>query len=155
MSCHDVLVREGLGESNDILASHHRHLVPRPRSASEARAFVRDLDVPLGPDAAAVLLLLVTELVTNAVLHARTTVDLGVCVAESFVLVSVTDRNEARPEQRPYPELYRSGGRGLLLVEELSARWGILPVDGGKCVWFTLKRARQPAARDYVARRPS
>ena len=142
MSCSPDLEHFGLVPTGDVVSSAHLELPPRPRSPGAARAFIRSLDLPVEGDGVAVLVLLASELVTNAVLHARTQVDLGVTVTSTEVLVTVGDRNGQRPEQRPYGELMRTNGRGMLLVEELSQRWGVTYGEGGKCVWFTVLRSR-------------
>lgn len=82
--------------------------------------------------------LLVSELVTNAVVHAGTPIELEVALVDpGTVVVQVTDGSVHRPVARPYDE--SSGtGRGLLLVEELSDQWGVSEAPHGKTVWFCL-----------------
>lgn len=84
--------------------------------------------------------LLVSELVTNAVLHGRspdTTVDLAVAGNEVVIGVTDPDQNVAAvaPVVRSRSE---SGGFGLRLVEQLALRWGIERLPKGKRVWFAL-----------------
>lgn len=147
MSCSPVLEHEGLVGPDESVTTFHADLAPRPRSASEARSFVSGLDLPLEDDGMAVLVLLTSELVTNAVLHARTAVSLGVTVTDTAVVVTVGDSSKGRPEQRPYGELIGTNGRGILLVEELAQRWGVTYEEGGKWVWFTVERSRMRAGR--------
>ena len=80
-------------------------------------------------------LLLTSEVVSNAVLHARTEIALVVVVEPPVVRVEVADDEERPPELRLSTEEDTSG-RGMMLVELLSAAWGVRPFDGGKCVWF-------------------
>jgi len=81
--------------------------------------------------------LLTSELVTNAVLHARGDVTLTVAVAEGVAEIGVSDRSTARPESRP--GTWRAeGGRGLRLVDLVAREWGVVTVEGGKQVWFRL-----------------
>jgi hypothetical protein len=83
--------------------------------------------------------LLVSELVTNSVLHARSPVDVVVAVRGTVVRVEVVDRSAHPPTRRHY-SAEAGTGRGLVLVEELSAAWGVTASEGGKSVWFELDR---------------
>lgn len=82
--------------------------------------------------------LLVSELVTNAVLHGDAPLRVSVEPAPSHVRVAVSDAGEGRPEV-VHAEPAATSGRGILLVEEVADRWGVdeLP-SGGKIVWFDL-----------------
>ncbi len=79
--------------------------------------------------------LLVSELVTNAVLHARSDVDLSVDAAGEGIRVGVTDGNPRGLTRRRH-RLDAATGRGLMLVEQLAASWGVEPRTPGKVVWF-------------------
>jgi len=81
--------------------------------------------------------LLVSELVTNAVIHARTPVDLVVRRVGSALRIEVFDDGHGVPEPR-YADLDDSAGRGLGLVQALATRWGVDDKAGGKTVWFEL-----------------
>lgn len=79
--------------------------------------------------------LLLTELATNAVVHARTpfTVELHLDVD---LRVSVADGDRVgQPVLRPLSD-EGEAGRGLPLVAALSERWGVTPAPDGKVVWF-------------------
>jgi anti-sigma regulatory factor (Ser/Thr protein kinase) len=78
----------------------------------------------------------VSELATNAVLHART--PFTVTIERAPVLrVEVHDGDPRPPHTRDYgPEA--ASGRGLHLVEALALSSGTVTVDGGKAVWFEL-----------------
>jgi anti-sigma regulatory factor (Ser/Thr protein kinase) len=82
--------------------------------------------------------LLTSELVTNAVLHARgDVITVIVAVAEGVAEIGVSDRSSDLPEQRPHT--WRAeGGRGLRLVDLVAREWGVAPVVGGKQIWFRL-----------------
>lgn len=83
------------------------------------------------------LLLCVSELVTNAVLHARRAVRLEVMTTGSLVRVEVHDDDPMMPTPRnPGPE--EPTGRGLLLVDRLATDWGVETRSTGKVVWFTM-----------------
>lgn len=84
--------------------------------------------------------LLATELVTNAVRHACSPVELTVALGEDRVRIQARDNSTATPAP-PRPD---SGTRhrGLLLVEDLSERWGVEMEDRtGKVVWCELATA--------------
>lgn len=95
-------------------------------------------------DVEGVTVLLVSELMINAVTHARTTVDLEVAIADGVVEVGVGDRDgrgvvELRARNRlPHvvSDWHAENGRGLFLVDALSTEWGIEQLEGGKHVWF-------------------
>jgi anti-sigma regulatory factor (Ser/Thr protein kinase) len=122
--------------------TEHLELDPVPASVGVARRFVRgllDSQGDVDEDTLDTLLLLASELVTNAILHAHTPVELGVCVDGGRALVCVADR---MPDSEPLtPRDHsrdRPGGRGLALVADLSDDWGTTAFTGGKTVWFTL-----------------
>jgi anti-sigma regulatory factor (Ser/Thr protein kinase) len=107
-----------------------------------ARALARDLLGPLLDERRRNdLLVLVTELVTNAVRHAgagpQATVVLHLAASVDAVRAEVCDDGPGfEPvEREPGPE----GGFGLPLLRGLSSRWGVA-VDRGACVWFEIDR---------------
>jgi anti-sigma regulatory factor (Ser/Thr protein kinase) len=81
--------------------------------------------------------LLVSEVVTNAILHARTTVTLSVELADEVVRITVRDGSPVRPRLQAFAPTSATG-RGLQLLDRLARRWGVDadPVTGGKIVWF-------------------
>lgn len=120
-------------------------LPPDAVSPARARRFVlhvlRDEGLEELADTAE---LLVSELVTNAVLHARTGVVVKVDVDRSRLRIEVCDENEAAPQRRRYAT-NATTGRGLMLIETLASRWGTQPEDTGKSVWFEIDRTRATA----------
>ena len=117
------------------------HFQPELASPAAARAFVRsELEqqaVPEPPLETAILL--TSELVSNALLHARTEVDLLLVMAASAVRVEVHDGNTRQPHPPAAPApLDATSGRGLLMVDALAGRWGIDGTGNGKTVWFEL-----------------
>ncbi len=84
-------------------------------------------------------MLLTSELVTNAVRYGGTRAVLEAQMPGGALRVTVTDENPDLPEVGDAPALTAEGGRGVLLVSTLAARWGVerLPT-GGKAVWFEL-----------------
>ena len=88
-------------------------------------------------DLAGVATLLTSELVTNAVLHARTDVRVVARHTPGEVIVLVFDGSDVIPSpSAASPE--DEGGRGLLMVQHLSRDWGVERTEQGKVVWFAL-----------------
>lgn len=114
-----------------------------PESARDARRLVRDTLKDWGlAHLADQAELVVTELVSNAVRHAkgeglRVTVDR---LPTGRVHLAVLDRDPARPQIRP-PTPDGVSGRGLLLVDAMSFAWGVDMLPGGKRVWAVLEAA--------------
>ncbi len=120
------------------LSSHQLRLEPVPRSAALARSFVRKHAPELPEETADSLLLLASELVSNAVVHARTDIELLVVVTEQSVVIAVHDLDLATSLQDPYVTT-REGGWGLELVAALADAWAMHPhPDGGKTAWVRL-----------------
>ena len=111
-------------------------LPPDHAAAARARRFVSDTLRGWGcDDAIPDAQLLVSELVTNAVLHARSATRVTVERSSTTVRVSVDDDSSTQPRLRELgPEAVT--GRGLLLVDRIAQRWGVDPRADGKCVWF-------------------
>lgn len=110
-------------------------LPPEPRSATRARQVTRQhLATSCPQEAIDIASLLVTELVTNAVLHARTAIVLVVDVAPGRVLLRVGDGSNAKPVLRDHGT-DASTGRGIALVDELASSWGVDRSRRGKEVW--------------------
>ena len=123
-------------------------LPPDPTSPRVARAAVTPvLAERLPPDALDRLVLLVSELVTNAVRHACTPAELRIWINDQLVLVKVCDGSPAAPQVRlQAPDA--TSGRGMFLVQRLATRWGIEAKDPGKCVWFELPTSPRLDAED-------
>ena len=115
-------------------------LPPEPTSPGAARRFVTD-DLA-GHDGAPtdVAALLVSELVTNAVVHARTPIVVTVTATNGLVRVGVRDGSPTLPALRRF-DRDAAAGRGLQLVERLASRWGIDVNDASKTVWFEVPLA--------------
>lgn len=119
-------------------------LPAQPESVPAGRHFLnlhlREWGLDAATDAAG---LAASELLTNAVLHARTPVRMTV-VAEDHLVVSVHDsgddwsagRRRAVVSAMALPDEYSEGGRGLTLVAALSDDWGIDADGTGTTVWF-------------------
>lgn len=79
--------------------------------------------------------LAVSELATNAVSHASTGFTVRLQIDDATVRVEVADHHPALPAFDT-SELASEHGRGLLLVDAVTVRWGIEPRRGGKAIWF-------------------
>ena len=116
----------------------HTTLPSSVDTPAAARAFARDVLVRERP---AVPLddvtLVVSELVTNAVVFGGGDVTLSVGLDDGTIQVEVTDAEPDLPDTPP-AAVNADAGRGLLLVSRLARRWGVRPADGGKVVWAEL-----------------
>ncbi|MEU9012943.1 ATP-binding protein [Streptomyces sp. NPDC048479] len=117
-----------------------------PRSAGRARVLLREQLAAWNVEGEVVQIaeLLLSELATNVIQHARTPAgrEIGVRLAryDGMLRVEVADANNRRPEPRSAPS-DDEGGRGLTLVAALAERWGCCPRRHGigKSVWAELK----------------
>jgi serine/threonine-protein kinase RsbW len=112
----------------------------------DAPAMARAAIVPwLAPRVSEKLLgdaqLLVSELVTNSVLHAQlpegAAIRVSVEISDGFVRLEVEDAGAGAVVEAQSPNRASGGGFGLFLVETLAERWGSTQ-DGGTCVWAEL-----------------
>lgn len=127
-----------------------------PQVRHGVRTLVADLAVPVDDDILYGLLVIVSELVTNAVKHAAVlSPELGVEVAvgPDWIRVAVEDQHPYRPKALE-ADHGRTGGRGLLLVKTITTEAGgrcdiAQTATGGKVIWAALPLqppARRPAA---------
>ncbi|MEU1283369.1 ATP-binding protein [Kitasatospora sp. NPDC005856] len=87
------------------------------------------------------VLLMVSELVTNACLHAPGGPrEVRLHWDGARLRVEVADASPVPPRLRPSAEAGRPGGHGLRVVDRLAAAWGSRPEDGGKLVWLEVPR---------------
>ncbi|MBR7676065.1 SpoIIE family protein phosphatase [Streptomyces daliensis] len=123
---------------------------PVGRSVATARAFVRDTLQGWGlGDIVDDAVVLTSELVTNAVVHAGTAAEVLCLRDEDGVRIEVVDRYPERelPLQDPGQIIAnpdREGGRGLLLCAALATRWGVDYTAADKRVWFRLDLPERP-----------
>src|SRR5690348_1552560 len=107
-------------------------------SVGIARRLVRGELGPLAdPELMDAASLLVSELVTNAIVHARTDVGFHAAVGGGVFRAEVTDGNPTVPTPRR-PSGLAGTGRGLQLIEQLATRWGVTTSGSGKTIWFEL-----------------
>ena len=113
-------------------------LSPHPTSARAAREFVAGVLEGWGRLAQVEpAVLLTSELVTNAIVHARSQIALTVRMNGESLRVIVLDESAERPRLR-YRRDDLGSGRGLGLVDALAVSWGVSPSGQGKAVWFEL-----------------
>ena len=132
---------ETLGMAAKVARAASLSLGASPSSASIARRFTRRQldDAGWGDEPADSVVLLVSELVTNAVLHAKSGPELTIDLTSDTARVTVSDENPRLPVLLN-PVRDALSGRGMHLVEQLAASWGIEPHDPGKDVWFLVQR---------------
>lgn len=118
-----------------------RESFPRDvRSVASARRFVAGLLGEADQATRERVLLMVSELATNAVQHARTGFDITAHVDGEALRIEVTDTGPGRPRQQD-PAPTEPSGRGLLIIDALADQWGIVeaPAGPGTTVWFRLE----------------
>ena len=113
-----------------------------PESVGAARRFTRaalgrhDID----PEIIDTATLLVSELATNAIVHATSTIRLRIGVGDE-IRVEVRDVSDDAPVVERRRGRDRESGRGLAIVTTLADGWDWSPRPTGKVVWFALARA--------------
>ena len=122
--------------AEQMLWSAESALAAQPTSASAARVFVGEHLAAHGlGHMVDDIQLVVSELVTNALVHARTPLMLSIQAFEHSLLVAVRDGSPDRPLPVDAPGLERNG-RGLRIVEVVSLDWGFsVGPAGDKSVW--------------------
>jgi anti-sigma regulatory factor (Ser/Thr protein kinase) len=124
-----------------------------PRAVSEARHYVTAelSDVPR--DVVDEVAVIVSELVTNCVLHTDTDFVVRVEHDRQRVRVEVTDYGDGTPTPR-VPPVSEPTGRGLRIVRELADDFGVRPLaeSPGKTVWFSVDLEPGPAERNVPHR---
>jgi len=111
-------------------------LPPHSSSARAARHCVAAV-LPNGVESTDLAVLLVSELATNAILHARSEFEVIVHKYDSRVRIEVVDANRRLPTLRNYVAESITG-RGLHMVAASADRWGFEATPTGKVVWFEL-----------------
>jgi anti-sigma regulatory factor (Ser/Thr protein kinase) len=106
-------------------------------SVGAARRFVTGVISDAPTEAQDSIAVMVSELSTNALLHATGGFDVVVDRSEDSVAISVIDRGDGTPVLQS-PKFSEPHGRGLRIVAALSDDWGISATPDGKAVWFRL-----------------
>ncbi|MFJ4682492.1 SpoIIE family protein phosphatase [Streptomyces sp. NPDC088789] len=140
----DALHIDDRSRSSVITARAAASFEPVGRSVASARSFVRDTLQGWGfADIVDDAVVLTSELVTNAVVHAGTAADVLCLRSDDGVRVEVADRYPEREialqgSAASMGNLDREGGRGLQLCAALARRWGVDYTPTHKQVWFHL-----------------
>jgi anti-sigma regulatory factor (Ser/Thr protein kinase) len=111
----------------------------RVETAKEARAWLDTFlrRSGLGGRVVEDAVLVVSELVTNALRHGEGEAVVRASLRGDVIQLSVTDSGDDLPAQQPI-DFARVGGLGLHVVERVSAEWGVSPFPGGKTVWAVI-----------------
>jgi len=121
------------------LSLERSFLAPDVTSVRAARAFVRRqchlLGLPV--DACDDVVVLSSEIVTNAITHGRSEARVTITSADGRLRLEVSDDNSRHPEPAA-EDVDALDGRGLNLIEQLASRWGVQDDPYGKTVWFEL-----------------
>jgi anti-sigma regulatory factor (Ser/Thr protein kinase) len=127
-----------VGLSPRIATLGERQFPPVATSVAGARRFVAEVLAGAPRDLLEDVLLIVSELATNCVVHARSPFDLRIAASDDQLRIQVADRSQTIPTLRE-PTGDEPRGRGLFIATVLSASWGVerRGVDG-KTVWFTV-----------------
>ncbi|MFF8606886.1 ATP-binding protein [Streptomyces sp. NPDC015346] len=93
------------------------------------------------------VLLLVSEVVTNACLHAGGPEELVLRHRDGHLRVEVSDANPEHPVRRRPRAASLPGGHGLMVLDRLAGEWGSESRRGGKVVWLEISRPSHPPWR--------
>jgi len=117
----------------------------RPVSVSKSRRFAEEATADLAPDVREAIVLMVSELATNALVHATSGFEVRIERDATSVRTTVTDNGEGMPNIS-FPGATEPHGRGLQVVQELSDEWGTVDdTDApGKAVWFSVDVSPDP-----------
>ena len=116
---------------------------PTPEGARAARHFVQAALDDLDLEVCDTVVLLTSELATNAMLHARTDFEVAVARGEDALRIEVTDGNTRLPQPCMAPA-DATTGRGLALVDAMASAWGADRHGRGKTVWFEMRSLSRP-----------
>src|SRR3569623_139445 len=128
--------RSRVGKSAELLVNPGRDGVRAARRLTSST--LQSLPDGLASDAE----LVVTELVTNAVLHGAPPISFRLRGRRDRVRIEVLDAGHSIPMQGRH-NTEGMTGRGLAAVESLTNAWGIEPADDGKLVWAELGKPRR------------
>jgi anti-sigma regulatory factor (Ser/Thr protein kinase)/PAS domain-containing protein len=116
-----------------------------PEAVRHARRYTRRVLRSWGlAEEADAALLVVSELVTNALVHTDGPVRLDLTLVNHRLRIAVADSSPRTPIKPTGLGWEATGGRGILLVEAMSAAWGSVPASGGKQVWAELTPEPEP-----------
>ncbi|MEU3919616.1 ATP-binding protein [Streptomyces sp. NPDC029004] len=138
----DQLLRESQGPTADDARDRHLALVSADaKDVSRIRRLAKDFltGLKVSPTARDEALLIISELVTNAVLHALPPAALRVrCIQQHVLRIEVTDGGP-RPNPPPKTDPPEEHGRGMLIVAAMAVRYGTITHTRGSTCWAELK----------------
>jgi anti-sigma regulatory factor (Ser/Thr protein kinase) len=130
----------GSMSSRSTRLSTRMALEPSAQTGWLARRELRQLldTARIDQDTSDTAVLLATELVTNAVEHGRGSAYLDAAVQDRAIRLEVSDSSTVVPQPNTAVNEMDERGRGLILIQALASRWGVLPRSDGKTVWCEL-----------------
>lgn len=128
------------GETLSVTSTHHRRIPNSLAAPATARRYVAQVLAGECSDLLDAVVLMVSELATNCVLHADSDLVVSVERAGGEVRIDVAD-DDPSPVARRDPRPDEATGRGLRIVDELADEWGVRESRDrhGKSVWFTVR----------------
>lgn len=129
-----------------------RRFPGRRESITAARQFARDAVRERPAETRDAIELMVSELATNCVEHARSDFELAIELSPRAIRVEARDEGPGRPTPRS-PAPSEPSGRGLRIVEAMSDDWGVGIGRDEKIVWFTIRA--NVSAPTYIAGGPA
>lgn len=130
------------------------HFTSEAPAIGEARRCVADALADQPQRLVEVAMLLVSELATNAVCHARSAFDVGLRRGSDLVRVEVSDAGPGDPVVRS-PGPTDASGRGLQIVDRLADEWGVVHHQGhDKTIWFILNLDGRGASGERTVHHP-
>ena len=148
MRTHDSVALPAVPHRRVVRMPVLRVLPGTPESAGLARALAREVLGDSHP-ALETVLLVVSELVTNAIIHSQSgadggTVLLALCPGPAGVLIQVRDNGGPwRPLELVQPGIAAEHGYGLLLVDALAESWGSLASTQGRVTWCRISATQE------------
>ena len=152
--CPDVHSAAAQFASASTARRRHEGIAPDRDAPGVARAavaqFCSDHRVGAGGDDAAAQLV-ASELVTNAVVHAGTPIDLTLKLVGPRLQIAVRDGGDGQARLAGITDESAQSGRGLMLVDALAQAWGNFLPSTGKVVWATVRVRPLPGTRESSA----
>ena len=139
----DLLENVGRTPSDVRVLDAARDIAAGTRARELVREALHDWDLADLVDDAT---LVVTELVTNAVVHGDSSFRLQLSRTSGAFRIEVVDEGEGTPEPQPQ-DMEAEGGRGIMLVDAMASSWGVESVPSGKVVWAEIAIPEDLAAR--------
>jgi anti-sigma regulatory factor (Ser/Thr protein kinase) len=141
--------RRGIPRSAQYVSEQRLTLAESLQAPAHARAWTALQLPPLPTHIVEDALLLVSELVTNAVRHGRPDIVISLAITADRIRVEVRDGGDSLPMlPAGHPSIDRATGRGLLIVAATAHDWGVerMPGIAGKTVWAELDMTASPVS---------